>query len=139
MGFGGNCERIHWPESSAKAVIYLQNADYHGAVDEWLKKHADIIFCFVQFMDKKVEDMPDVYLATSGEVATNLKKSGGGLSDTILHVEKTWKKGKRAGYQSPVQYAASLTPSLAPGRPAKPGLPSARDGQTASAVSTSTN
>ena len=43
------------------------------------------------------------------------------------------------GYQSPAHYAASLTPSLAPVRPAKPGLPSARDGQPASAVSTSTN
>jgi hypothetical protein len=31
----------------------------------------------------------------------------------------------RLGYRSPAQYAASLTPSLAPGRPAEPGLPSA--------------
>jgi hypothetical protein len=26
-----------------------------------------------------------------------LKKSGGGHGDTILHIEKTWKSGKRAG------------------------------------------
>ncbi len=44
----------------------------------------------------------------------------------------------RLGYQSPARYAASLYPSLAPVRPAEPGLPSARDGQPASAVSTST-
>jgi transposase InsO family protein len=45
----------------------------------------------------------------------------------------------KLGYQSPARYAASLYPSLAPVRPAEPGLPSARDGQPASAVSTSTN
>lgn len=42
--------------------------------------------------------MPVVYLATPAEVATQLKQNGGGLSDTILHIEKVWKKGKRAGY-----------------------------------------
>jgi putative transposase len=40
----------------------------------------------------------------------------------------------RLGYQSPARYAASLYPSLAPVRPAEPGLPSARDGQPASGV-----
>jgi transposase InsO family protein len=45
----------------------------------------------------------------------------------------------RLGYQSPARYAASLLPSLAPVRPAEPGLPSARDGQPASGVSTSIN
>jgi putative transposase len=45
----------------------------------------------------------------------------------------------KLGYKSPARYAASLHPSLAPVRPAEPGLPSARDGQPASVVSTSTN
>ncbi len=45
----------------------------------------------------------------------------------------------KLGYQSPASYAASLHPSLAPVRPAEPGLPSARDGQPASVVSASTN
>lgn len=77
---------------------YLENADYHGAIDNWLLRHGDgLIFCFVQFMNKKVEDMPDVYLATCGEVAAHMKMSGGGLSNTILDVEKTWRTGKRAG------------------------------------------
>ena len=44
----------------------------------------------------------------------------------------------KLGYQSPARYAAKLYPSLAPVRPAEPGLPSARDGQPASVVSTST-
>jgi len=45
----------------------------------------------------------------------------------------------KLGYQSPAVYAANLSPSLAPVRPAEPGLPSARDGQPASVVSTSHN
>ena len=45
----------------------------------------------------------------------------------------------KLGYQSPDRYAASLLPSLAPVRPAEPGLPSARDGQPVSTVSTSIN
>jgi len=45
----------------------------------------------------------------------------------------------KLGYKSPARCAASLPPSLAPVRPAEPGLPSARDGQPASVVSTSTN
>ena len=45
----------------------------------------------------------------------------------------------KLGYQSPASYAASLHPSLAPVRPAEPGLTSARDGQPASTVSTSAN
>ena len=45
----------------------------------------------------------------------------------------------KLGYQSPARYAASLSPSLAPVRPAKPGLPYARDGQPASVIATSTN
>ncbi|MBM3866431.1 MAG: transposase [Verrucomicrobia bacterium] len=44
----------------------------------------------------------------------------------------------KLGYQPPARFAANLSPSLAPVRPAEPGLPSARDGQPASVVSTST-
>jgi hypothetical protein len=79
---------------------HLQNADYHKAINEWIKKHGEhIVFCFVQFKGKEdVMDMPHVFLATSGEVASHLRNSGGRLGDTILHMEKTWKSGKRAGF-----------------------------------------
>ena len=45
----------------------------------------------------------------------------------------------KLGYQSPARYAASLSPSLAPVRPATPGLPYARAGQPASVIAPSTN
>lgn len=77
---------------------YLQKANYHEAIDRWLMRHGEgMIFCFVQFKNKKIDDMPDVYLATAGEVASHMKNSGKGLGDTILYTHKTWKSGKRAG------------------------------------------
>jgi transposase InsO family protein len=45
----------------------------------------------------------------------------------------------KLGYQAPARFAANLSPSLAPVRPAEPGLPYAKDGQAASVVSASTN
>jgi len=77
---------------------YLKDANYHGAVDIWLSNQDErVFFCFVQFKGKELDEMPDFYLATAGEVAAHLKSSGGGLSDTVLHVEKRWKTGNRAG------------------------------------------
>jgi len=77
---------------------HLKNADYHKAIDDWTEKQGErIVFCFVQFKDVKLMDMPQVYLASSVEVAKHLNNSGGGLGDTILHMEKTWISGKRAG------------------------------------------
>jgi hypothetical protein len=77
---------------------YMQDGKYGKAIDLWLEKHGPhIVFCFVQFKDSQITDMPEVFLATSIEVASHLKNSRGGLGDTILHMEKTWKSGKRAG------------------------------------------
>lgn len=77
---------------------YLESADYHRAIDLWMAKHGeDLIFCLVQFQNKMPEEMPDVFLATCAEIGAHLKASGGGLSDTILHMSKAWKTGKKAG------------------------------------------
>lgn len=45
----------------------------------------------------------------------------------------------KLGYQPPARFAANLSRSLAPVRPAEPGLPSARDRQPTSVISTSPN
>jgi putative transposase len=45
----------------------------------------------------------------------------------------------KLGYQTPARFAANLSRSPAPVRPAEPGLPSARDRQPTSVISTSTN
>lgn len=77
---------------------YLRDANYQRSIDAWLERHGDkMIFCFVQFKGKAMEELPDVYVATAAEVAAHLKSSGRGLGGTVLHVCKTWKTGKRAG------------------------------------------
>jgi hypothetical protein len=77
----------------------LKNADYHAAVDEWLKKHSrKTIFCFVQFKETDHNSMPRMYLATPEEVATRLKESAGGRGDTILYEYHKWgPKARSAG------------------------------------------
>jgi len=65
---------------------YINNADYHGAVNKWLLKHGNkTVFCFVQFMDTKIETLPRMYLATPKEIADWLKKAASGRGETILY------------------------------------------------------
>lgn len=74
---------------------YLKEANYHRAIDTWLERHTPrLIFCFVQFADVPVDQMPRTYLATPGEVATRLKATAKGRGDTILYEKHTW--GARA-------------------------------------------
>ena len=74
---------------------HLKNADYHGAVEEWLRRHgAKTILCFVQFKGVALDALPRMYLATPREVADRLRASAAGRGDTILHEKKVW--GPRA-------------------------------------------
>lgn len=66
-------------------------ADYHGAIDRWLKRHRPrTVLCFVQFQGVAVDQMPRVYLATPAEVAERLRATAKGRGDTILYVRKVW-------------------------------------------------
>jgi hypothetical protein len=73
----------------------LKNANYHGAADEWLKRHRPrTAICLVQFKDVDFAAMPRVYLATPPEIAERLKAASGGRGDTILWENHT--SGPRA-------------------------------------------
>lgn len=77
----------------------LRNADYHQAIRDWVARHREgLIFALVQFRGRSLTDLPDIYLATCGDIAAQLRSSGGGLGDTVLHVEKSWRTGRRAGH-----------------------------------------
>lgn len=78
---------------------YLKNADYHGAIDKWLERHKPkTIFCFVQFKNVDLIEIPRVYLATPHEIAKQLKKSAGGRGETILYEHHEWTdRAKSAG------------------------------------------
>ncbi|WP_207650015.1 hypothetical protein [Desulfosporosinus lacus] len=70
---------------------YKKGLDYHQAVDKWFEKHkSKTIFCFVQFKNTALNELPRLYLATPHEVAETLKKSAGGRGDTILAEEHKW-------------------------------------------------
>ena len=74
---------------------YLKNADYAGAINKWLQRHSKrTVFCFVQFKNVAIDELPRVYLATPAEVANRMKSSAGGRGDTILYEHHVW--GERA-------------------------------------------
>ena len=75
-------EHIRYRELVVKS--FIANADYHGAVDKWLAKHSKkTVFCFVQFKDLQLHEMPRLYLATPTEIADWLKRSAAGRGDTM--------------------------------------------------------
>jgi hypothetical protein len=73
----------------------LKDADYHGAIDKWLKRHGSrTVFCFVQFKGVGLNDLPRVYIARPAEVAQRMRDTAGGRGDTILFEDHAW--GARA-------------------------------------------
>lgn len=73
----------------------LGKANYHGAIDAWLNRHGSrTVFCFVQFENAKLDEMPRLYLARPSEVAERLKATAKGRGDTILYEKHSW--GPRA-------------------------------------------
>lgn len=76
---------------------YLANANYHGAVDLWLKKHSrKTVFCLVQFKGVPVDQLPRMYLARPLEIANWLKAAAGGRGDTILYERHAWSERARS-------------------------------------------
>jgi hypothetical protein len=74
-------------------------ADYKNSIDKWLLQHGKrTIFCFVQFREAKLDELPRLYLATPAQVADQLKKTAKGRGDTILYENHTWKLKTAAGY-----------------------------------------
>ena len=69
----------------------LKNADYHSAVDAWLAKHSvKTVFCFVQFKNAELSEIPRMYLATPIEIAQRLKATASGRGDSILYEYHAW-------------------------------------------------
>jgi hypothetical protein len=68
-----------------------RKADYHGAIDLWLKKHGPrTVFCLVQFGGVPLAQLPRLYLATPHEIADRLHQTAKGRGDSILYENQTW-------------------------------------------------
>lgn len=78
---------------------FLKEADYHGAIEQWLKRHGSrTVFCLVQFKGTTLGEMPRMYLATPSEIARRLREAANGRGDTILYEDHTWgARAKAAG------------------------------------------
>lgn len=74
---------------------YLKEANYHRAIDNWLARHSErTVFCFIQFKNVALTDMPRAYLALPSEIAKRLRDSVKGRGDTVLFENHKW--GPRA-------------------------------------------
>lgn len=70
---------------------YLENANYHSAIDQWLARYKPrTVLCLVQFDGVPTIGLPRVYLATPAEIASHMKASAKGRGDTILEEKKVW-------------------------------------------------
>jgi hypothetical protein len=58
---------------------------YHEAIDKWVDKNNNLVFCFVQFLGVEFGGCPKVYIAKTIEVAYCLKEARNGIGDTVLY------------------------------------------------------
>ena len=78
---------------------YLQNVDYHGALDTWWTKQlSDIVYVFVQFKNIPVGASPRCYIARPSEILAHMKTTRGGHADTALHENHLYRRGIGAGH-----------------------------------------
>lgn len=77
---------------------YKKEKSYHEAIDDWLASHGKkTIFCLVQFMGIRDDELPHMYLATPEEIALQMKAARGGIGDTVLRENYIYKSGVAAG------------------------------------------
>lgn len=77
---------------------FKKEKSYHKAIDDWLANHGKkTIFCLVQFMNIKYDELPHMYLATPKEIALQMKCARGGVGDTVLRENYTYKSGIAKG------------------------------------------
>ena len=70
---------------------YKRECNYHEAIDKWLAVHGKkTIFCLVQFMNVRNDELPRMYLATPAEIAHEMKSSRSGNGDTVLREYHEW-------------------------------------------------
>jgi hypothetical protein len=91
---------------------YLENANYHGAIDVWQSRHKPrTVICLVQFCAVPLAAMPRVYLATPAELAAHMKASAKGRGDTILEERKCWgPRSQAAGTTDEIPKAWCFSP-----------------------------
>lgn len=74
-----------------------KDGTYQSALDEWRKKNARYLFCFVQYEGVTLGSMPRIYLALGEDVARHLETGAWGKINLSLIEHKTITKGPKKG------------------------------------------
>ena len=78
---------------------YLRDANYHGALDLWLKARIpDVAYFLVQFNSVLVGGAPRCYLARPEDIVTHMRTTRAGHAYTSLRENYCYTKGLGAGY-----------------------------------------
>src|SRR5437016_2522941 len=73
---------------------HLVKADYHGAIDAWLKgQPADLLYLLVQFKNLEVGAAPRCYLVTPKEMAEHMHTTRAGKCYTSLRERHSYSRG----------------------------------------------
>jgi hypothetical protein len=89
---------------------YIRNADYHGALNEWLAaQKPDIVYFLVQFITVQLGHAPRCYIVRPTEIVAHMRTTRGGHAYTSLREKYAYIRGIGAGHTDiiPVSWLAS--------------------------------
>lgn len=85
---------------------HIQNADYHGALDAWLKKQIpDVVYFFAQYKEIPAGSAPRCYIARPEEIVLHMRTTRGGHARTSLRESHSYTKGLGAGHDDVIPVA----------------------------------
>jgi hypothetical protein len=91
---------------------YLKNANYHGALDEWLTcQLEDLVYLFVQFINVPLGQAPRCFIATAADIIAHMRTTRGGHGYTSLRERHLWKTGIGAGHTDIIPEAWTISQS----------------------------
>ncbi|MDX6447265.1 MAG: hypothetical protein QOH71_4339 [Blastocatellia bacterium] len=91
---------------------YLENANYHGALDAWFScQPDDLVYLFVQFMNVALDQAPRCYIARPTEILEHMRTTRGGYGYTSLREKHSWASGIAKGHSDIIPDAWRISPS----------------------------
>jgi hypothetical protein len=91
---------------------HIRNADYHGALDEWIQvQKPDVVYFLVQFSKVGVGEAPRCYIAKAAEMVAHMRTTRAGHAYTSLGEKYVWSRGIGAGHTDmiPPSWVATQT------------------------------
>lgn len=89
---------------------HIRNADYHGALNEWLTtQKQDVVYFLVQFINVGVGGAPRCYIARPMDIVAHMRTTHGDHAYTSLRENYSYARGIGAGHTDiiPADWLAS--------------------------------